>query len=630
MYAFDVCALMIFATLLVTSVMSDRVKTRQVMYYRLICACAGASSFFEITKLLLLDRGDTGVTVEFLLYAVTTLYFVFHLLTAVFVFKFVFALVLVRVRAKTTFTDILLAYGPYLASLAVILANLANTGILFWYEITPQGFVYHRGSLLIVCYISALIYITNSVFALWYFRQVVSTSLRSSLYGYFMCFITGLFLQTVVPGLYVEQFFMSISCLLVYITIQRTNDFMDPESGALSRRLFLTNVMSLISVKQPFTVVTIKLDNNVFIEDSLGEDMVGELPRIIVRYLKGFHDNADIFRYKEDTYILLMKSGRASKADNIMKDVERQFDRPWQAGDFLVKPGIAMWKLSYPEYFDSVEKLVHLTGFMSNPENRKGAVILDPEQFDLSENEHRIELEKRIFEQYDSGILEVVPMNVVRAGDHRHSGYVPRLLMNDHRGNPVDLYPTDLQNKQVKNLDKLDYYIIEDMLARLSESKDERMVPVAVRVSKDFLLKEDMPERLRGMLSTYGIESRMLLLGISDDVYSSMTPDEMRQVRAVAKKGVRLFLFSFGIGYSQLVSLLDSPFEYISVGYRTARMALEKPELRKALKAVSDAFHSAGKKVLAIGVNEEESEMIAEEYGADYLCGQLYDGGDAA
>ncbi len=630
MYAFDVCALMIFATLLVTSVMSDRIKTRQVTYYRLICACAGVSSFFEIAKLWLLDSGDTGVTVETLLYIVTALYFVFHLLTAVFVFRFVFALVLVRVRVMPTFLNSLFTYGPYLAALAVILANLASPGILFWYEITPRGFVYHRGSLLIVCYISALIYITNSVFALWYFRQVVSTSLRSSLYGYFMCFITGLFLQTVVPGLYVEQFFMSISCLLVYITIQRTNDFMDPESGALSRLLFLTNAMSLISVKQPFTIVTIKLDNNVFIEDSLGEEMVGELPRTIVRYLKGFLEDADIFRYKEDTYILLMKSGRAQNADDIMKKVGRQFDRPWQTGDFLVKPDVVMWKLSYPEHFESLEKLTHLTGFLSNPDNHKGSVIIDTDNVDFSTNEHRIELEKRIFEQYESKILEVVPMNIVRAGDHKLSGYVPQLRMNDHSGNPVDLYPTDLQNRQVRNLDKLDYYIIEDMLAKLSEIEDDRLVPTAVRISKEFLLKEDMPERIKGMLSTYGIESKLLFLGISDDVYSSMTPDEMRQVREIAQKGVRLFLFSFGIGYSQLASLLDSPFEYISVGYRTARLALEKPELRKALRAVTDAFHSAGKKVLAIGVNEEESEMIAEEYGADYLCGQLYDGGDAA
>ncbi|MCR5304775.1 MAG: EAL domain-containing protein [Lachnospiraceae bacterium] len=630
MHAFDVCALVIFSMLLVNSVVNDRIRTSQVTNYRMICGCAGAVTVFELAKLLILESGRISGNTLLLLNIVTTLYFLFHMLTCVFVLRLVLALILIRLRGEFSSWGYVAVISPYVLSVLITLINI-KTGILFFYEATGDGFIYHRGPCMVMYYVLAMAYVISAVGALWLYKVSVSKNMRGTLYAYFGCFFIGLLLQTFVNGLYVEQFFLSVSCFLVYITIQRTDEYMDSESGALSRFLFLSNATSYLTIKRPFTFICVKIDNDKFIEESIGSDMEGEFPRKTALYLKGFAKDADVFRYKEDMYMLLLRKKNPDTALRIMREMAEHFKEPWKTGEFVVKPEVAMWQMSYPEDFEDTMTMIRKVGFTSDPENHKGEVIIDANRLGFDEDEHRRHLEERIFTELSANLLEIVPMTIVRSGDHKVSGYVPRLLMMDRGIGNRELFPSDLQSKNVKNLDKVDMYILEDVCAKLSGSFGERDTkPMAIRVSKDFLLSSGLIENIRNLEHTYGIESRLIMLGVSDNVYSSMSDDEKKRVKEISENGVRLFLYSFGIGYSKLASLLDSPFESVSVGYRVMVEARVNPALRTALGAVTDALHSAGKNVMAFGVDDDESEMIAEQYGADYLCGKLYDRGEVA
>ena len=80
----------------------------------------------------------------------------------------------------------------------------------------------------------------------------------------------------------------------------------------------------------------------------------------------------------------------------------------------------------------------------------------------------------------------------------------------------------------------------------------------------------------------------------------------------------------FGIGYSSLAYFRDLPVDELKVDRSFVSNMLERPKDRKIVKAIIDLAHNFSMRVVAEGVEDNETADALQELGADLLQGYWF------
>jgi EAL domain-containing protein (putative c-di-GMP-specific phosphodiesterase class I) len=142
-------------------------------------------------------------------------------------------------------------------------------------------------------------------------------------------------------------------------------------------------------------------------------------------------------------------------------------------------------------------------------------------------------------------------------------------------------------------------------------------------VTRSQWYRPDFPQSVGATLREFGLSSNKIILAVSEvDLLEDL--DHSRTVlRELQELGVRVSIDHFGIAERTMDYLNDLPFASLKVDPAITEQLGEDESADRIVRAIVDASHALGMKVLADRVTSTEQLETIAQFGIDFAQGSL-------
>ena len=186
---------------------------------------------------------------------------------------------------------------------------------------------------------------------------------------------------------------------------------------------------------------------------------------------------------------------------------------------------------------------------------------------------------------------------------------------------PDVFIPLAEQNKDLIEL--LTYSVLNNVLqSRTLKKEITSDLNVSINLSAAMLHDLSLPDKVTKMLAEHDFDPGRLIVEITESGAMedpSLTMDILTRLRL---KNIRLSIDDFGTGFSSLVQLYRMPFNEIKVDKSFVMKAMTDKEAAAITRITIDLGHGLGLKVVAEGVEDQETYDWLKKLGCD--IGQGY------
>jgi len=191
--------------------------------------------------------------------------------------------------------------------------------------------------------------------------------------------------------------------------------------------------------------------------------------------------------------------------------------------------------------------------------------------------------------------------------------------VDPHRGiiSPADFIPV---LEEARLIHKLDLYMVERACSNLAliQQRGQQVTPVSVNLSRlDFDLCDIVAE-IEKIVSSYGLERRMLSIEITESALSGNAEFLKGEIDRFRKDGFEVWMDDFGSGYSSFHVLNDYNFDLVKVDMGFLRTFDKNEYSRIMLSHIIGMCKELGLKTLVEGVETQEQMEFLRGIG----CGR--------
>ncbi len=174
----------------------------------------------------------------------------------------------------------------------------------------------------------------------------------------------------------------------------------------------------------------------------------------------------------------------------------------------------------------------------------------------------------------------------------------------------------------------LDYYVWKETAAQLAEWKRKYGLPVSVsvNVSRIDLFDPQLPDIIRDIIESNGLQKHDLHLEITESAYSDEFETVRQAVQSLQNSGFLIEMDDFGTGYSSLAVINTLPVDILKLDMqfiKNIHTDAKSYELLKLLIGIARFIHAP---VIAEGAETEEQVSLLKEAGCDIVQGYWFDG----
>jgi len=156
---------------------------------------------------------------------------------------------------------------------------------------------------------------------------------------------------------------------------------------------------------------------------------------------------------------------------------------------------------------------------------------------------------------------------------------------------------------------KITMRMIEHVLVQLTAWRSEGWTPQAsVNVSVRDLHSGDLVRWLQGRLRHHGVAPSQLQLELTESALMSQVPAVLSTVQALRRLGVGVSLDDFGTGFSSLQHLRRLPLTEIKIDKSFVQSITANPQDEAIVRAIINLGRDLGVRVVAEGVEDDETE----------------------
>jgi len=165
-------------------------------------------------------------------------------------------------------------------------------------------------------------------------------------------------------------------------------------------------------------------------------------------------------------------------------------------------------------------------------------------------------------------------------------------------------------------------YLIDTALRQANAWRSKGIeISVAVNLSMQNMLDLRLPNDLARLLTSWRLPPGSLELEITESTIMADHRRAMTILTRLNKMGVTLTVDDFGTGYSSLAYLQSLPVSSIKIDKSFVLTMPEDPGNATIVQSTIDLGHNLGLKVVAEGVESEESYKQLAALGCDYAQG---------
>ena len=623
-YYFDICALLILATIALTSWSRGWVPSyRQRVYFGLFLITFLATGSERIETYLQMNPCDAPWyhAAEMITGSV---YFACHLGSGFFYLMYVLAVLDIYVNMRKPKEFMMIGFG-YILGMCLVLINIF-VPILFYYD--NEG-IYHRGNLIYAFYLIAGYYIIHGLYIVIKYKEQMRLRTLLVILSYILLVAIGICVQYFLPTVLIENFFGTISITLVFISLHNPSEMVDENLNILNRKAFFEGLDIRTGRKSVHNTVFITIDNIRALSEEIGYSQSQGALKRIAGYLKragkkesGVQSYA--YRFSENCFAVTVHSSDEKKADELMEAIAERLGHPWKYGDMAIRMEGHCFKMEYPVDFKTASELM----------NRVAAVLDNLE----SELDTIVDVRaKRLYDRGETFDVELLTRRNINS-DNVVIKYQPYLSSTykvnycadtvcyfiDDYGNEINMTGHLEDIKMSQTIMDLDEFVIRSACRTLSSWNDKEhdaRYRLVVGVSQGELSRSDFIRRFKKILREEKTEPYWIAIKLTETTITTMNSMAEKNLRTLAEMKTYIVVDNFGSGYGDFQRLMGLPNSQVNLSHTLLEKALDSEDIRIIAEGVVNILHDISKFVGAVDVSSERVKKLAEELGCDFING---------
>ena len=409
--------------------------------------------------------------------------------------------------------------------------------------------------------------------------------------------------------------------------------YYDVLTGLPNRKLFLDRLKQWIARRgraDGFAALFfLDLDNFKRINDTYGHE-VGDLflAAVAERLRHSVREGDTIGRQGGDEFTLLLPGIREpDEAAGMATKLLERLAQPLVVGDLTLFAGASIGVTLFPEHGDEPTTLLRKSDtamYRAKEAGRGGFVLYDDQMSDHSRERFVLETALRVGLQEEQLVLHYQP--IVLAGSGEIAG-VEALVRWNHPERGLIPPGSFLPMAESTGLsDAISHWVLRTACRQVAEWRQRfaREITVSINLTARAFENPELGERIGRILAETGLPTSALEIEITESMALLHSGGPVSVLEELRRKGSRIAVDDFGIGYSSLSYLRELPIDTVKLDRSFIRELGHRREDSKIVGAVIQLAHGLGMEVVAEGVEEEEQMVVLEMLYCDKLQGFLF------
>ena len=624
----DVTALVIFFTLIISNISKHRMKGRTNNLYLALLIVSCVTIVFRITYQLILRHNVYSSSVviwaRIFIYAYLVLRCYIYSLALMFVFSSTGILPVFYRNDTLKIVIILLFNVPVLYVLMDCFKH-----IMFEIDRQLNLILLPPFAVLNICIVLMLFF--GFIMIIRYRKILRRTQVA---YGLSLFPLNALIsvLQTLYPNFQVEMFVLTVSCYLIFSTIQRPELLVNPKTLAQSALAFESELKKAMNISVPTKIIFIKISNHRNINMYVGIDKFNDLLKKISIYLNELSRKLKLkaipYYLNDYVYALPTEDQTDVMIDKVLDSLERYFSQVFILDGVRINLETRICVIRCPDDVTNVEYLLYLSKNYYKILENTGAPqwykdYVSDRNFIIRNNIETIidrAIKDNLFEVYYQPIYSVSKKEftcaeaLVRLNDPEFGTIPPAVF----------IAYAELTNK----IHIIGDYVLEKVCEFLGspEGRSLNLDNIEVNMSVSQCFETDLITKIRSLLEKYKIEPGKLRLEITENAASFNPQIVEKNLKDLNRMGINFSLDDYGTGFSNIKNLISLSFDVVKIN----KAFVDEIDNPGAETLVQDTIHmlkSLGKQILIQGIEtEERAQMFIEmktndQSACDYLQG---------
>jgi diguanylate cyclase (GGDEF)-like protein len=394
-----------------------------------------------------------------------------------------------------------------------------------------------------------------------------------------------------------------------------------------NRRALYVRIAPALAENQDTEAALLLLDLDRFkeVNDSLGHHAGDELLRLVAHRLKETvpAEGSLLVRLGGDEFAVFLLDVGQSIAEQVALAIRDALKQPFQLEDVTVMINASIGVALAPHHGHDVSSLLrHADIAMYRAKTQRtghSVFLLTGEELDGLD---RLRMMEDLRAAITNRELQLHYQPKVDASSYRVVG-VEALVRWNHPRKGLLLPGSFLSLVEDAGLmHEMTMAVLETALDQVQEwVATGRPLPVAVNLSPSSLVDIQLPARIEELLVARGLSPDLLIIEITEDVIMS-DRDRARQILDELRRvGIHVAIDDFGTGYSSLAYLRELPIDELKLD-RSFIAAMGIDERSQAIvRSAIDLAHSLGLRMVAEGVEDEDTARQLGRAGCDEAQG---------
>jgi diguanylate cyclase (GGDEF)-like protein len=410
----------------------------------------------------------------------------------------------------------------------------------------------------------------------------------------------------------------------------------DPLTGLPNKKLLSENLRDAIVTcnarRRRLAVMLIDLDRFKEINDSLGHLVGDALIKSVAQVLKETVGNeGTVARMASDEFVVVVdefehRQQIALLAARVAQALHRSDLLPNFDAQMSASIGVAL----FPEHGREASTLLknaNVAVSQAKDDGRNQVSFFNPIRYERDARELQLGVELMKAMQSDSAQFVVEYQPEVEMSTDRIVG-LEALIRWNHPARGVLTPDRFIELAEESGLsERITRWVVNEVCSQIVRWRRARPgfdIPVAINVAGRELGSNKLPILVRGALSKFRIEARMITLEITERTLAKEGETSNDVMAELASLGVGLALDDFGTGYSTLHALKRLPIQSIKIDKSFVEGIPEDADSRAIVHAMLAVARHFRLKVVAEGIETAEQGEYLRALGCDYAQGYFY------
>lgn len=584
------------------------------VYIRMVCM-ATLSSAFDIISCYTIENFDDVPL--WLNYFVNTCYLATYNLTAV-IYLYYMYVVVGHGNVQKSRKALCVGLGAF--ELFLLIPTAFTKAVIYFDE---EGNYCHGVGFYLLYVIAVFILVAVLVLFCTY-RSRLSKQQGYSITFFNIATLASVIVQFFFPYLLISNFIIAIFLILVYLSLQNPDDYINKHSGCYNSDAFSKTIESLISTNQKFAVVSFMSEDFAYINQVLGVKTGDVIIDRIAYNLTKKYGFKSVYHLSGCRFVIMADPNHY---DEVVKDIHNLFSLPFRVGRIEVNLPSLICVVKYPDFIESVDDVFDAITYSFKELSEKGdksIIFASAQSLKASRREGELihllksAIREEGFDVYYQPIYSV-----------KHKAFTTAealiSLKSDKLGyvSPEEFIPLAERNGLIIEIGEI---VLRKVCEYIKSGVPEKLGIKYFEVNLSTLqcVQDNLAEKLLSIMWEYKVSPTMFNFEITETSGSANDDALRKNMKKLIDCGSSFSMDDYGTGFSTATYLISLPLRIIKIDKSILWSAMEKEEAFIILRNTVQMLKQLNKKIVVEGVENEKMRDTLIEMGCDFLQGYFY------